>query len=536
MAGGVSRAGIEAWLVSALAERAGLSPADIDVDQPFERYGIDSAAAVSIAGDLERWLGRPLPETLAYDYPTIALVAAHLGEGTGAGRAPAAGPAPPRPRLEPIAITGAGCRFPQADGPAAFWRLLSEGVDAIGEVPADRWDAESLYDPEPGAAGKTVTRFGGFVADVDRFDPLFFGISPREAAHMDPQQRLLLEVTWEALASAGLPPSSLAGTRTGVFVGLSTADYAHRLFARRELLDGHTITGNSPSIASNRLSYLLDLRGPSMTVDTACSSSLVAVQLACQSLWTGEADTAIAGGANVILNPEPTIGFSRFGALAPDGRCKAFDARADGFVRGEGAGVVVLRPLSVARAAGDPVHAIIRGGAVNNDGRTNGLTAPSRQAQEAVLRDAHARAGVRARDIRYVEAHGTGTRLGDPIEAGALGAVLAPGRALDETCAIGSVKTNIGHLEAAAGIASLIKVTLAMKHRALPPSLHFQDPNPLIPFQSMPIEVQRELGAWPEGEGPALAGVSSSGFGGTNAHLVVEEAPESDRFELEPIG
>jgi myxalamid-type polyketide synthase MxaE and MxaD len=425
----------------------------------------------------------------------------------------------------PVAIIGLGCRFPGAANPQAFWQLLQGGGDAITEVPRDRWDVETFYDPDPAKPGKMSTRWGGFLDRVDGFDPHFFGISPREAARMDPQQRLMLEVAWEALEDAGLPVEPLAGTATGVFVGISTNDYGRMQFSDASQIDGYVGTGGAMSIAANRISYLFDLKGPSLAVDTACSSSLVAVHLACQSLWNRECTLALAGGVNLILSPEIAINFTKAGAMAPDGRCKAFDSRANGYVRGEGAGMVVLKPLSKALADGDPVYAVIRGSAVNQDGRTNGLMAPNRYSQEAVLREAYGRAGVPPGEVQYIEAHGTGTLLGDPIEAMALGAVLAQGRHQGRRCALGAVKTNIGHLEAAAGIAGLIKVVLSMRHRQIPPNLHFLEPNPHIPFATLPLEVPQQLEPWPRSEGPALAGVSSFGFGGTNAHVVLEEAP-----------
>jgi myxalamid-type polyketide synthase MxaE and MxaD len=338
-------------------------------------------------------------------------------------------------------------------------------------------------------------------------------------------------VAWEALEDAGLVPEQLAGTQTGVFIGIGGNDYGRMQWDTPEIIDAYTNTGSALSIAANRISYVFDFRGPSLAVDTACSASLVTVHLACQSIWNGDSSLAIAGGVNLILSPEPSIGFSKLSAMAPDGRCKAFDARGDGYVRGEGAGLVVLKPLAQALADGDPVYAVIRGSAVNQDGRTNGLTAPNRWAQEAVLREAYRRADVAPGRVRYVEAHGTGTLLGDPIEAKALGAVLAEDRPADCPCAIGSVKTNIGHLETAAGIAGLIKVALMLKHRAIPPSLHFQEPNPHIPFDALQLTVQRTLEPWPAGDGPALAGVSSFSFGGTNAHVVLEEAPPRDHVQ-----
>ncbi len=427
--------------------------------------------------------------------------------------------------MNPIAITGIGCRFPRASGPEAFWRLLREGGDAITEAPPDRWDLDVYYDPDPAAPGKMVTRFGGFVDGVDRFDAQFFRMSPREAAQTDPQQRLLLEVTWEALEDAGLVAERLAGSATGVYVGVMNADYS--VLSRRDLglIDVHSGPGNAAAIVANRLSYVLDLRGPSVAVDTACASSLTAVHLACSSLLSGECDLALAGGVNLLLSPWGNIYFTKAGLMAPDGRCKAFDARANGIVRSDGVGVVVLKRLADALADGDPVHAVIRGTAVGHDGRTNGITAPNRWAQEAVLREAYRQAGVSPARVQYVEAHGTGTALGDPIEAAALGTVIAVDRAPGDRCIIGSVKSNIGHAESAAGIASLIKVVLALRHKEIPPTLHFEKPNPYIPLDKLPLSVAEKLTPWPEREGPALAGVSGFGFGGSNAHVVVEEAP-----------
>jgi acyl transferase domain-containing protein/acyl carrier protein len=519
---------IQAWLVSKLSERLGLDSHEIDVREPFSSYGLGSTEAVGLSGELAEWLGRKLSPALAYEYPTIETLARHLAES------PAPSESTPRAEqnreatTEPIAIIGIGCRFPGAHGPEAFWQLLREGVDAITEVPGDRFDLHAFYDPDPAAPGKMNTRWGGFLDQVDQFDPHFFGISPREALRIDPQQRLLLEVTWEALEDAGQAPDRLTGTHTGVFIGISTNDYSRIQFSDPSCIDAYAGTGNAMSIAANRVSYLFDFRGPSIAIDTACSSSLVAVHLACCSLWNGESTLALAGGVNLILSPAITINFTKAGAMAPDGRCKAFDARANGYVRSEGAGLVVLKPLSRALTDGDPIYAVIRGSAVNQDGRSNGLMAPNPLAQEAVLREAYRRAGVSPGHVQYVEAHGTGTFLGDPIEAKALGTVLAVDRSAEQPCALGSVKTNLGHLESAAGVAGLIKVALALNHLQIPPSLHFQEPNPHIPFDELSLRVQITLGQWPAHSGPALAGVSSFGFGGTNAHVVLEQAPQSD--------
>src|SRR3954471_780901 len=378
---------------------------------------------------------------------------------------------PPSRHAEPIAIVGIGCRFPGgANDPQQFWRLLTDGVDAITTVPPDRWHARAFYDPDPATPGKTYTRWGGFVTGIDQFDASFFGMSPREATRADPQQRILMEVAYEAVEDAGMAPERLAGTNTGVFIGIATLDYGgiQTNPAERRSINPYTNLGLALCIAANRLSYLFDLHGPSLSVDTACSSSLVATHLACQSIWNGECDMALTGGVNLILRPEGTIGFSRASMLAPDGRCKSFDARANGYVRSEGAGVIVLKPVSRAVADGDPIYAVVRGTAVNQDGRTAGISLPNRAAQEAMLVEAYRRAGVTPEQVQYVEAHGTGTPVGDPIELKALGAVLGDRRSAQDACIVGSVKTNIGHLEAASGIAGLIKAALSLKHAQIP--------------------------------------------------------------------
>lgn len=523
-----SRSELEQRLGQELARRLNVPAASLDLGQPFAQYGLQSVDMVGIVGDLEQWLGRTLPATLLWEYPTVEALADFLSPGSTGESPSGAGSRPVdlRPSAEPVAIIGIGCRFPGgADTPQAFWESLCQGRDAVSEVPPDRWKAEDFLDQDPSAPGKTNTRWGGFIDGVDLFDPEFFGISPREAAQMDPQQRLLAEVAWESLEDAGVVNDQLAGSATGVFVGIATSDYGHLQLQDYNRIDAYTGTGNAFSIAANRLSYLFDLRGPSIAIDTACSSSLVAVYQACLSLAQGDCSMALAGGVNLVLSPALAINFSKARAMAPDGRCKAFDARADGYVRSEGAGMVVLKPLARALADGDSIYAVISGGAVNQDGRTNGLMAPNPHAQEAVLRAAYARANVRPDKVHYVEAHGTGTLLGDPIEARALSAVVAPGRDPALPCVIGSVKSNLGHLEAAAGIAGLIKVALMMRNRMVPPSLHYQQPNPHIPFQDLSLRVAGSLEPWPCQDGPAVAGVSAFGFGGTNAHLVVRERP-----------
>ncbi|MCA1634388.1 MAG: condensation domain-containing protein, partial [Acidobacteria bacterium] len=407
-----------------------------------------------------------------------------------------------------------------------------EGVDGVGEIPRERWNVDDFYDADAQAPGKMNTRRAALLARVDEFDARFFGISPREAVRLDPQQRILLEVAWEALEDAGQVPEQLVGSRSGVFVGVMSNDYSMHVMGDPREVDPYTVTGTASCLAANRLSYFFGFTGPSMAVDTACSSSLVAVRLACQSLRSGETELALAGGVNVILAPEGSVWLTKVGLSSPDGRCKVFDASANGFVRGEGAGVVVLKTLSRARADSDSIYAVIRGGAVNQSGRTNGLMAPSRWAQEAVLREAYRDAGVSPADIHYVETHSTGTSFGDPIEASALGAVRAEAATpAAAPCVIGSVKTNIGHLEAASGIAGLIKVALMLKRREIPPNLHFSEPNPHINLEELGLRVPRELGRWPDGATPLRAGVSAFGFGGANAHVVVEEAPAEEGSE-----
>ncbi|WP_405773451.1 type I polyketide synthase [Streptomyces sp. NBC_01538] len=428
--------------------------------------------------------------------------------------------------VAPIAVVGLSCRLPGAPEPAAFWAMLREGEEAIRETPPDRWNADAFYDPERNAAGKMNTRRGGFVDGIDKFDASFFEVSPREAAAMDPQQRLALELSWEALEDARIVPDRLHGTRTGVFIGAVSDDYALLTHGRGvETIDRHTFTGLHRSIIANRVSYFLGLTGPSIAVDSAQSSSLVSVHLACESLRNGESQLAIAGGVHLNIVPESTVTLTKFGALSPDGRCYTFDARANGFVRGEGGGLIVLKPLDRALADGDRVHCVIRGSAVNSDGRTRGLAVPSRKAHEELLGLALRRAGLSAEDIQYVELHGPGTPTGDPIEAAALGAALGQHRPAGAPLLVGSVKTNVGHLEGAAGIIGLLKTALSIKHRLLPPSLHYETPNPRIPLEKLNLRVQTGLTCWPDEQRPLIAGVSSLGVGGTNAHVILEEAP-----------
>ncbi|ADO71800.1 modular polyketide synthase [Stigmatella aurantiaca DW4/3-1] len=495
-----------------------------------------SVFATRLIAELARWLERPLSPTLVWEHPTIDKLARHLS-GAEPPRAEmhAPGPEAAVDGAEPIAIVGLACRFPKAPDAKAFWRVLQEGRDCVTEVPSNRWDASLYYDPAPGTPGKIVTRYGAFLDSVDRFDPVFFGISPREAGQLDPQQRLMLELSWEALEDAGIAPRVLRGSRTGVFTGMVWRDYADLQTIHNAAPTLHTCTGYAGGIIANRISYALGLEGPSLAIDTACSSSLVAIHEACRSLRSGESSLALAGGVQLNLSPRTFMAVSAFGALAPDGRCRTFDARASGYVRGEGGGVLVLKPLSRALADGDAIYCLIRGSAVNNDGASNGLTAPNPKAQERLLRDAYAVAGMDPAQVHYVELHGTGTPLGDPIEAGALGAVLGAAREAERPLHVGSVKTNIGHLEAAAGIASVIKVALSIRHQQLPASLHFEQPNPRIPFDDLRLRVQTQLAPWPAEKDPAVAGISAFGFGGTNCHVVVEEHRGGSRTAAVPV-
>jgi acyl transferase domain-containing protein/ubiquinone/menaquinone biosynthesis C-methylase UbiE len=434
-------------------------------------------------------------------------------------------------RTEPLALVGMGCRLPgEVESPAALWQLLASGHDATGEIPTDRWNIADYFDPQPGIPGKMYTTRGGFLRNVDGFDAAFFGISPREAIQVDPQQRLLLEVTWEALESAGIAPTRLRDSSTGVYVGLSTYDYAHLQIKSRDptLCDAYYGTGTAASVASGRIAYTLGLRGPAISIDTACSSSLVALHLACRALRSGECDLALVGGVNLILSPEAVISMCQSRMMAADGRCKTFDAAADGFGQAEGCAVVVIKRLSDAVSDGDQILAVVRGTAVNQDGGSSGLTAPSGPAQQAVIRAALADAGLQPQDIAYVEAHGTGTRLGDPIEVQALAAVLGAERTADQPLWIGSIKTNLGHLEAAAGLAGLLKVVLALQHRQIPAHLNFRNPNPLIPWDKLPVRVADHHMPLVPIRSKRIAALSSFGFSGTNAHVLIEEAPIVD--------
>jgi acyl transferase domain-containing protein/acyl carrier protein len=430
-----------------------------------------------------------------------------------------------REAREPIAVVGMACRFPGASSPEAFWDLLAGGVDAVTEVPRTRWNADAFYDPDPAAPGKMATSRGAFIDGADLFDPQFFGIAPREAQSMDPQQRILLEVAWEALEHAGIAPTDLYGSATAVFVGITCFDHAMRLGREPSRFDAYAGTGSALNMAPGRVSYVLGLTGPSMAIDTACSSSLVGLHLACQSLRQRESNLALVGGVHLILSPEVMVSFSQARMLAADGRSKTFDASADGYSRGEGCGVVVLKRLADAVADRDRILGVIRGTAVNQDGPSGGLTVPNGAAQQQVIRRALEAAAIEPAAVGYVEAHGTGTSLGDPIEVEALAKVYGQGRSADAPLLVGAVKTNIGHLEPAAGMAGLIKLLLAFEHETIPRHLHFRTPNPHIPWRDLPVAVAAEPRTWPRSDRPRLAGLSAFGFSGTNAHVIVEEPP-----------
>ncbi len=424
------------------------------------------------------------------------------------------------PNQEPLAIVGIGCRMPgDANDPESFWKLLEEGRSGICEVPDDRWNIERYYHPDPAVPVKMITKWGGFIEGADQFDPAFFGISPREALRMDPQQRWLLEVAWEAMEDSGERPAAWRGSNTGVFVGIASNEYGSMQMSGMPEIDVHTNSGGTLSIASNRISYLFDFKGPSMSVDTACSSALVAINLACKSIWSGDCETALAGGVNALLVPDASIGFSKASMLSPSGQCFAFDARANGYVRGEGAGLIVIKPLSAAQRDGDRIYATIRAAVVNQDGNTSSMTVPGQDTQAEMLRQAYREAGMEPSRVTYMEAHGTGTPVGDPIETLALGEVLSDGRPEGETCIIGSVKSNIGHLESASGIAGVIKAALVLHKGEVPLNLNYKTPNPDIPFEQLKLKVPTEW--WPGSRSvPPLESVAKGAAAATRSRSI----------------
>lgn len=529
---------LENWLIDKLADRLDVPAKLINPDLPFASMGLDSVGSVELAQSLSKLMHINVPETLAWDAPSLRAATDYLVKlqnssqhdvSTNAGsvsvvNSDQSGDTTSKPDDEAIAIVGIGCRFPAADDIESFWNLLVDGRDAVSMVPPNRWPQNKFKTTK---TGRSVSEWGGFLDQIDGFEPQFFGLSNREVQRMDPQQRLLLEVAWEALEHAGINPKLLAGSQTGVFVGIGHQEYWTLQLGNVQDLDIHSCTGNSQSIAANRISYSLDLRGPSMAIDTACSGSLVGVHLACQSLKSGESSMALAGGVNLMIKPDLTIAFSEAQMLSPTGRCSTFDESADGYVRGEGCGVIVLQRLSDAIRSHSSIIAVIEGSAVLHDGRSNGLTAPNPQAQEAVIKRALATSGLHASDIGYVEAHGTGTPLGDPIEARVLSNIYGASKKDKGPCLIGSVKTNIGHLESAAGIAGLIKAALSVERQYIPPHLHYSKPNSKIDWHNSGLKVADQGQVWMPEEGQKLgAAVSSFGFGGTVAHVILSSQPD----------
>src|SRR4051794_40104928 len=524
------------WLRNWIANATGQSADAIDESAAMVELGLSSRDAVAMASDIEDLTGVTLTATVAFRHPTIESLATVIVEGE-----PELDHADDDvdwsrdPEVDDIAIVGLATRFPgDMNTPDETWQALLEGRSGITDLPEGRW-VEFLDDQRiADRVAKARTR-GGYLSDIKGFDAEFFALSKMEADNIDPQQRMALELTWEALENARIPASSLRGQSVGVYVGSSTNDYSMLAMSDPSVAHPYAITGTASSIIANRVSYFYDFRGPSIAVDTACSSSLVAAHQGVQSLRSGEADVAIVGGVNALITPLVTVGFDEVGGvLAPDGLIKSFSHDADGYARSEGGGMLVLKRVSDARRDGDEILAVIAGSAVNHDGRSNGLLAPNPDAQAEVLRKAYKDAGIDPRTVDYVEAHGTGTILGDPIEADALGRVIGKGRAADKPALLGAVKSNVGHLESAAGAASLAKMALSLKNDKLPPSINYAGPNPYIDFEKVRLKVNDTVSDWPRYSGHAIAGVSGFGFGGANAHLVVREVLPSDLVEPEP--
>ncbi|APE34969.1 hypothetical protein BOX37_14570 [Nocardia mangyaensis] len=529
---------VRSWLVHAIARQALLDPERVDIHRPLVEFGLGSADLVELVVDLSDFVGRFIDTNLFFDHPTIAGVATVLA---GPAESDTAAPEAVEPESradaeddDAVAIIAMSCRFPgAADSPEALWRLLDGETDGLSEVPPGRWDIDGLYDPDATMPGTAYTFRGGYVDGIDRFDAAFFGIGPREAAVMDPQQRMMLQLAWEAIERSGRDPRTLHGSATGVYLGVYSTGYLAD--PAPDQLNGQVGTGLSPSVASGRISYTLGLHGPAVTLDTACSSSIVAMHLAMQALRAGECELALAGGATLLMSPIAHIELCKLGVLSPTGRCAPFSADADGTVWAEGAGLVLLKRLSDARRDGDRVLAVVRGSAVNQDGRSQGLSAPNGAAQEQVLRSALRASGLAPHEIDYVEAHGTGTALGDPIEARALARVFGPGRDPARPLGVGSLKSHVGHTQAAAGVASVIKLVLALQHERIPATLNAAQPSPHVDWARSGVAVQAQAGPWQRGDRPRRAGVSAFGLSGTNAHLILEEAPPTPVEEADPL-
>jgi polyketide synthase 13 len=524
------------WLRNWVGNATGQSPDGIDETAPMVELGLSSRDAVAMAADIEDVTGVTLSATVAFRHPTIESLATRIIEGEPVSEDADDDEDWSRARdVDDIAIVGLSTRFPgDMNTPDEMWQALLAGRDAIVDLPEGRW-SEFLEEPRLAELIAKARTRGGYLSDIKGFDSEFFALSKMEADNLDPQQRMALELTWEALENARIPASGLRGESVGVYIGTSTNDYSFLAVSDPTVAHPYAITGTASSIIANRVSYFFDFRGPSMALDTACSSSLVAVHQGVQALRSGEADVVLAGGVNALITPMVTIGFDEVGGvLADDGRIKSFSADADGYARSEGGGMLVLKRVADARRDGDQIIAVIAGSAVNHDGRSNGLLAPNPDAQAAVLRRAYKDAGINPRLVDYVEAHGTGTILGDPIEAEALGRVVGRGRTPDNPALLGAVKSNVGHLESAAGAASLVKMALALQHDKLPPSINYTGPNPYIDFEAVRLKVADTVTEWPRYSGYAITGVSGFGFGGANAHVVLREVLPRDVIEKEP--
>ncbi|HJO92495.1 MAG TPA: beta-ketoacyl synthase N-terminal-like domain-containing protein [Victivallales bacterium] len=513
---------IQKKIIDIIASKKNIAPNSIDIFAPFFSIGLRGSETVQISEELSIWLRVKLAPTVFYNHPNINDLSKFLSNYSEFESRSTV--ETKKRENEKIAIIGIGCRFPGANNANEYWDLLKNVKCAIRDFPKERIKFDFNYDKNDPSTLKLYK--GGYIDNIDQFDPLFFGISPKNAEQIDPQHRILLEVASEAFEDAGIRADQLSNNNVGVFVGIAPYQEYFHMQIRQKVADIYSISGTLPCLGANRISYVFNLKGPNLVIDTACSSSLVAIHQACRSIQSGESSLAIAGGVTLLLSNKITGIYNNARLLAPDGRCKAFDKNADGYARGEGAGIVVLKPLSKALADNDYIYAVVSGTATNHGGKSNGITAPNQQGQEAVLREAYMNAGIHPNKVNYIEAHGTATVLGDPIEARALGSVVSDGRKKDDYCLIGSVKTNIGHLEWASGIASLIKVCLILKEKQIPPSLHFKEPNPYIGIENFNIKVQTELSPWPEDKEP-IAGVNSIGLGGINAHVVLESA---DKF------